>query len=146
MFDHEFCWTSGPWLSPSDYYVECFWRQNICPAVIFLRQMVTLLLFFFFVNRFSELQKKSLMSDWRTHLPSFLLCLQKGPHRMITFYVQCYYIPVFSWNRSCSGEGYMWFLLPELLLLLRVLSLLMSCMVTHLLNRIDLHFTSLEHT
>lgn len=100
----------------------------------------------FFVNRFSELQKKSLMSDWRTHLPSFRLHLQKGPHRMITFYVQCHYIPVFSCTRSCSAEGCMWFLLPELLLLLKVLCLLMSCMVTHLLNRTDLHFTSLEHT
>lgn len=46
MFGHEFCCTSGPWLSPSDYYVEYFWRRrNISPAVTFLRQMVTLLLF-----------------------------------------------------------------------------------------------------
>lgn len=49
-------------------------------------------------------------------------------------------------TESCSAEGNMGFLLPDLPPLLKVSSLWMSCMVTHLLNHIDLHFTSQDHT
>lgn len=146
MLDQEFRCTPGPWLSHSDYYVGHFWRrQNICPAVIFLRQMVTLLLFSLSTDFLNH--KRSHRWGIGEHIFLHFCCAYKWVHTEWSHFMSS--VATFQYSagtESCSAEGHMGFLLPQLLPLLKVLSLWMSCMVTHLINHIDLHFTSQEHT